>query len=192
MATLANSTIPNGGTLGSVGDPDAMSISSAGIVTFSQGLYPDNFVGLIAGFAMTTVPTGWLLCNGASLSTSSYSKLFAKLSYTWGGSGGSFNIPDLRGEFLRNFDEGRGADPGRSFATYQGYALQGHNHFWQSWAGYQGTGDKNPNNRGYGHNGPFGNSVKSQTLTNQPGYPTASWAPETRPRNKTLNYCIKY
>ena len=192
MATLANSTIPNGGTLGSVSDPDAMSISSAGIVTFNQGLYPDNFVGLIAGFAMTTVPTGWLECNGASLSTSSYSKLFALLGYTWGGSGGNFNIPDLRGEFVRGFDNSRGADPGRSFATYQGYAMEGHAHHMQSYAGYHGVGGHNPRNEGYGQSGPFGNSVKSRTLTNQPGYPGANWASETRPRNVAVMYCIKY
>lgn len=192
MATLQNTTIPTNGFLGSVSDTDAIKINSANQTVLSAGMYPVTFVGMVMPFGCTSPPTGWLECNGASLSTSSYSNLYNQIGYTWGGSGGSFNIPDLRGEFLRNFDEGRGADPGRSFATYQGYALQGHNHFWQSWAGYQGTGDKNPNNRGYGHNGPFGNSVKSQTLTNQPGYPTASWAPETRPRNKTLNYCIKY
>ena len=192
MATLQNTTIPTDGFLGSVSDTDAIKINSANQTVLSAGMYPVTFVGMVMPFGCTSPPTGWLECNGASLSTSSYSNLYNQIGYTWGGSGGNFNIPDLRGEFLRNFDEGRGADPGRAFATYQGYALQGHNHFWQSWAGYQGTGDKNPNNRGYGHNGPFGNSVKSQTLTNQPGYPTASWAPETRPRNKTLNYCIKY
>ena len=192
MATLQNTTIPTDGFLGSVSATDAIKINSANQTVLSAGMYPVTFVGMVMPFGCTSPPTGWLECNGASLSTSSYSNLYNQIGYTWGGSGGNFNIPDLRGEFLRNFDEGRGADPGRSFATYQGYALQGHNHFWQSWAGYQGTGDKNPNNRGYGHNGPFGNSVKSQTLTNQPGYPTASWAPETRPRNKTLNYCIKY
>ena len=192
MATLQNTTIPTNGFLGSVSDTDAIKINSANQTVLSAGMYPVTFVGMVMPFGCTTPPTGWLECNGASLSTSSYSNLYNQIGYTWGGSGGSFNIPDLRGEFVRGFDNSRGADPGRSFATYQGYAMEGHAHHMQSYAGYHGIGGHNPRNEGYGQNGPFGNSVKSRTLTNQPGYPSASWAPETRPRNKTLNYCIKY
>ena len=192
MATLQNSTIPNGGTLGSAQDTDAFTIASDGQITTSQPLHPYNFVGMIAPFAYDGSPTGWLDCNGASVSTSTYAELFAVIGYTWGGSGGSFNVPELRGEFLRGWSNGTGTDPGRSFASAQGHALEGHAHHMQSYAGHYGIGPHNPRNGAYGQNGPYGDSCRGQTLTNQPGYPSASWAPETRPRNVAVKFMIKY
>jgi microcystin-dependent protein len=53
--------------------------------------------GVIAAFAGATAPTGYLLCDGSSVSTTTYSQLFAILGYTYGGSGGSFNVPNLKG-----------------------------------------------------------------------------------------------
>ncbi len=52
--------------------------------------------GAVIPYAGGSAPGGWLLCNGASLSTTTYSTLFAVIGTTYGGSGGSFNIPDLR------------------------------------------------------------------------------------------------
>jgi microcystin-dependent protein len=53
--------------------------------------------GVITQYAGSTAPTGWLLCQGQSLSTTTYASLFAAINYTYGGAGGSFNIPNLRG-----------------------------------------------------------------------------------------------
>jgi microcystin-dependent protein len=58
--------------------------------------------GTIVAFAGTTVPAGWLLCDGASVSTTlpaGYPDLFAAILYTYGGSGGTFSVPDLRQRF---------------------------------------------------------------------------------------------
>jgi microcystin-dependent protein len=44
-----------------------------------------------------SAPTGYLLCNGASVSTTTYADLFAVIGYTFGGSGASFTLPDYRG-----------------------------------------------------------------------------------------------
>ena len=63
--------------------------ASTGVV----GLPP----GLIFPFGGASAPAGYLLCNGASLSTTTYSALFAILGYTYGGSGASFSLPDLQG-----------------------------------------------------------------------------------------------
>ena len=63
-----------------------------------------NFVGLIQAFGgvKATGVIGWLLCNGASLARTDYPSLFAAIGTVWGSAdGNSFNVPDLRGCFLR-------------------------------------------------------------------------------------------
>ena len=80
--------------------------------------------------AIATVPTGYLECNGAAVSRTTYSALFAVIGTAYGAGNGSstFNLPDLRGEFIRGFDNGRGVDSGRSVATSQGGQNASHNH----------------------------------------------------------------
>ena len=80
--------------------------------------------------AVATVPTGYLECNGAAVSRTTYSALFAVIGTAYGAGNGSstFNLPDLRGEFIRGFDNGRGVDSGRSVATSQGGQNASHNH----------------------------------------------------------------
>lgn len=54
-------------------------------------------IGLIQMWPKTTAPnSSWLVCNGQSLSTSTYSALHTVIGYNYGGSGSSFNLPDLR------------------------------------------------------------------------------------------------
>ena len=86
----------------------------------------DNSIGLIAYFATNSAPTGWLKANGAAVSCTTYAKLFAKIGTTFGAGDGSttFNLPDLRGEFIRGFDDGRGVDSGRAFGLWQKATLQ--------------------------------------------------------------------
>jgi len=68
--------------------------------------------GMVQAFALSTAPTGWLLCNGAAISRTTYSDLFSAIGTTYGAGDGSstFNLPDLRGEFLRGWDASRGVD----------------------------------------------------------------------------------
>ena len=56
-----------------------------------------NPVGSLQAYAGASAPTGWLMCDGSSYSTSVYPELFSVLGYTYGGSSGNFNVPDLRG-----------------------------------------------------------------------------------------------
>jgi microcystin-dependent protein len=51
--------------------------------------------GVIVPWGSNSVPSGFLECNGASVSTSTYAALFAVIGYTYGGAGASFNLPDL-------------------------------------------------------------------------------------------------
>jgi len=77
--------------------------------------------GEIAYFARNTAPSGYIKANGAAVSRSTYSALFAAIGTTFGAGDGSttFNLPDLRGEFLRALDDGRGIDSGRTIGTSQ-------------------------------------------------------------------------
>lgn len=89
-------------------------------------------VGSVFNLATTTVPSGFLECNGAAISRSTYAALFASISTTWGSGDGSstFNLPDLRGQFVRgwsNTKTGTG-DDGRSFASTQSDQNKSHNH----------------------------------------------------------------
>lgn len=78
--------------------------------------------GAVQYFAMPKAPTGWIKANGATLSRTLYANLFAAIGTTFGAGDGktTFNIPDLRGEFLRAWDDDRGVDMSRGFGSFQG------------------------------------------------------------------------
>lgn len=82
--------------------------------------------GLVAHFARSSAPTGWLKANGAAISRTAYADLFAAIGTTFGAGDGlnTFNLPDLRGEFIRGFDDGRGIDSGRVLGSWQKGSLQ--------------------------------------------------------------------
>ena len=86
--------------------------------------------GSVFCMAVVSVPSGYLECNGAAVSRSTYSALFAVIGVQYGSGNGSstFNLPDLRGEFVRGVDRGRGVDSGRNIATSQGSQNASHNH----------------------------------------------------------------
>ncbi|MBI1549319.1 tail fiber protein [Escherichia coli] len=85
-----------------------------------------NYLGLGEGSALpvgvpvpwpsATPPTGWLKCNGAAFSSEKYPNL-AKVYPT-------LKLPDLRGEFIRGWDDGRGMDAGRTILSAQGDAIR--------------------------------------------------------------------
>tara|TARA_R100000353_G_scaffold111962_1_gene80264 strand:+ start:3354 stop:4280 length:927 start_codon:yes stop_codon:yes gene_type:complete len=88
--------------------------------------------GSIFSFASTTVPSGYLECNGAAISRSTYATLFATISTTFGSGDGSstFNLPDLRGQFVRGWanNASNTGDDGRSFASSQADQNKTHAH----------------------------------------------------------------
>lgn len=85
--------------------------------------------------ARTSAPAGWLKANGAAISRTAYAGLFAAIGTTYGAGDGfiTFNLPDLRGVFLRGLDEGRGLDPGRTIGSYQSDGIVSHSHSATSW-----------------------------------------------------------
>lgn len=79
--------------------------------------------GSVTAYAGASAPTGWLLCFGQSLSTTTYAALFAVIGYTYGGGGGSFNLPDLRGRAVAGKDDMGGASAGRLTSPINGAIL---------------------------------------------------------------------
>lgn len=132
-------------------------------------------------FARNTPPTGYLKANGAAVSRITYAALFAVIGTVFGTGDGSttFNLPDLRGEFIRGWDDGRGVDAGRAFGGFQAMDLQSHLHFIQNFI----------------PTGSFAQTGNAVTLGQSVGnnYPTTSaGGAETRPRNVALLACIKH
>lgn len=85
-------------------------------------------VGVPVPWPSATPPTGWLKCNGAPFSAGEYPKLakaYPKLK-----------LPDLRGEFIRGWDDGRGVDSARLLLSSQAASILEHVHEMQGWTGY--------------------------------------------------------
>lgn len=133
--------------------------------------------------------SGWLKCNGASVSRTLYARLFQKLGTAWGTlNANSFYLPDFRGEFLRGFDDGRGADRNRGFASLQLATMI------PSFVGNNG------NLPGIGtldvlNSDSTGTYPITRTLAynaNQTSDRTDASGNYVRPRNQTVVYWIKY
>lgn len=83
--------------------------------------------GMIMPHTTSTEPAGWLECDGAAISRTTYSDLFAVISDDYGAGDGSttFNLPDLRGEFIRGFANGSANDADRAGRTNRGDGTTG-------------------------------------------------------------------
>ena len=141
-------------------------------------------VGSILIMAVNWLPAGYLRANGADVSRTVYARLFAAIGTIYGAGDGSttFNLPDLRGEFIRGWDNGRGADPGRVLGSAQA-AVAGS--FTVSTSTLPGIGGGGPIMDSISINGRHWNdNTTAQTVDVTPG--------DSRPRNIALLACIKY
>ncbi len=180
------------------------------------------------GGSAQKIPEGWLLCNGKPVSSADYPALWDSIGTFWGNgtydpvegdfdhdAKTNFNLPDLRGLFLRGNDLDSGKDPeagsrteitsggatGSSVGSYQGFAMQkhkhndkGHTHTYRlkvvvhngnniDGQKYQWKGDS-VTDTGYAN---LGDPVDSGT-----GAGTVLTSTETRPKNASVNYIIKF
>jgi microcystin-dependent protein len=88
--------------------------------------------GMYGYFAMTSLPSGWIVCNGAAISRTIYAALFGAIGTTYGSGDGSttFNLPNFEGYFPRGLNPGgSGPDPSRSLGSVQTDQYQGHVHY---------------------------------------------------------------
>lgn len=158
--------------------------------------------GTVIYSARSTAPTGYIKANGAAISRSTFSVLFAAIGTQFGVGDGSttFNVPDLRGEFIRGWSDGRNVDSGRSLGSNQGSQNLSHNHsasttstgghshqyFRQNLSTNAGSGDRdraddNGSFRNVNGDGAHNHSI---SIGNRGGS-------ESRPRNVSLLACIK-
>ena len=133
-STSNNYTLTLPTTAGS--DTQVLSTDGSGGLSWATAV-PTGAIFCVAMLA--AAPTGYVPCDGASYSTGGiYAALFAAIQHTYGGSGSNFNVPDLRGEFIRGLDNyggtassrgARGVDSGRSSVNdVQGSQMQQHSH----------------------------------------------------------------
>ena len=96
----------------------------------SQDYINHSFIGSVSAFAMLEIPEGWLICDGQEISRSVYARLFEAINTIYGEGDGSttFNLPDIRGLFIRGHDPVGKIDSKREFASYQEDQIQSHSH----------------------------------------------------------------
>ncbi|EFD4404321.1 phage tail protein [Escherichia coli] len=148
-------------------------------------------VGAPVPWPSETPPTGWLKCNGAAFSAEEYPEL-AKAYPT-------NKLPDLRGEFIRGWDDGRGIDAGRVLLSIQAGMLEKHRHIVVANDGYD-TKDEwelatifkktYTQGRGLDATNTGGSLIPSPTLHSR-GSIGNTGGSETRPRNIAFNFIVR-
>ncbi|HCP2081237.1 TPA: tail fiber protein [Escherichia coli] len=126
-------------------------------------------VGVPVPWPSATPPTGWLKCNGAAFSAEEYPEL-AKVYPT-------NKLPDLRGEFIRGWDDGRGIDSGRTLLSAQDGSIEAHGHDYNG-AIYTSSGPSWANTTDAGHRA-------------YSGFTSSYGGSETRPRNIAFNFIVR-
>jgi hypothetical protein len=175
--------------------PDSISASQLTPDLRADAIIP---AGSIMSYMGTAAPTGWLLCDGSAVSRSTYARLFATIGSANGNGDGSttFNLPDLRGVFLRGVDGSAGRDPekatrstpkpggnpGNAVGSFQDEMYKSHvhyadtNYFFTEW---------------HGGAGPYSGWVSAGSSINYVQSTQPSGGSETRPKNIYVNYIIK-
>lgn len=136
--------------------------------------------GAVLHFARLSAPTGWLVADGREVDRTTQAALFDAIGTLFGAGNGvdTFNLPDLRAEFIRGHDQGRGIDSGRALGTAQADAFRSHTHV----VGIPKGNDGDPGSGGASGGNPAGSN---DVVSNPAG------GAETRPRNIALLACIK-
>ena len=150
-------------------------------------------IGTVMAFAgpIAKVPAGWLVCDGSAVSMTTYAALYATIGSSWGNGDAltTFNVPDMRGMFLRGVNSGSSKDPdvsirtainkggntGDNVGSIQPDQLKTHSH---KFGGMIGTSN------GGGYPVSYGDGTSWTTATDG--------GLETRPVNVYVYYIIKY
>lgn len=165
--------------------------------------------GVVVYVAQNTAPAGYLKANGAAVSRTTYAALFTAIGTTFGVGDGAttFNLPDLRGEFIRGWDDGRGADSGRVSGSAQAAANAPHTHGAGTYAAASngahthstsnvlanpGDGNSQVPGGSTSHGWASVTSSSSGAHTHTLSGDSASSGTEARPRNIALLACIKF
>ena len=191
------------------GSPSNRAVTPANFNAFvaNPSFSPGSPIGSVVTWVGSSSPNGFLSCNGSAVSRTTYVNLFNVIGTTFGAGNGSttFNVPDLRGYFIRGWDNGKGTDTGRTFGSRQGDGLLAHVH-----TGVSGSADHtvaDPDETQSTGSGGVDRIEGANTNNEDPtldptnpefgsGYETTGMSPlgisETRPRNVSMNYIIKF
>lgn len=149
---------------------------------------PDNLpVGIPLPWPLATPPTGWIICNGQAFDKAHCPQL--ALAYPSG------VLPDLRGLFIRGWDNGRNLDGGRTLLSFQGDAIRNITGYYTQnlagnsyWNGYGGAFYQEGNAFGHHANNSGGNGATTKKFDASRVVPTAN---ENRPVNMAFNYIVR-
>ncbi|MGT6332162.1 phage tail protein [Escherichia coli] len=167
------------------GDVDGLVAKLATAITTNLGLGEGSAlpVGVPVPWPLSTPPTGWLKCNGSSFSLTSYPALAAVFP--------SGVLPDLRGEFIRGWDDGRGVDAGRGVLTSQSATVGS---FYIQGTVYRGNLVYNPEGTVITDAIIAGPSSEQIVVNNDSGDSSGTvqiQPADTRPRNIAFNYIVR-
>jgi microcystin-dependent protein len=185
------------------GGSNFVTMGTTQLISVPYALNAGNGVppGTIIAFGGANVPAGWLFCDGSTESVTAYPALYSAIGTAWGNANNNsqqFNVPDLRGEFLRGVNGTTannvgviaandpdassritltGGNVGNNVGSLQSDTLKSHHHTLTFYNGPAGvTNIDNPNSNGDAAN-----------------YNTSDFGGlETRPKNAYVNYIIKY
>lgn len=166
-------------TIGCAKCQDSQQETPATQPTTTDGL--KDLVGIPQAWPLADAPEGWLKCNGQAFDKTKYPQL-AKL-YPAG------SLPDLRGEFIRGWDDGRGVDTNRQILSAQSGMLESHNHMMpvsdpSKWNGAV---------YGYANDQPSANieDFSQSGVSTSRELTSVTGGNETRPRNIAFSYIVK-
>lgn len=163
-------------------------------VNCGSGARSRYHVGDVFYTAASIPPEGSLKADGTAISRQTYKELFDVIGVSYGEGDGeaTFNLPDLRGEFIRCFDDGKGVDNDRILGSNQGFCMESHNHKLPTNTGLSGSQWAIPDEL---WKMCIANEIPS---TNPPtpaltyrGSTEGTFGNETRPRNVALLACIQ-
>jgi microcystin-dependent protein len=154
--------------------------------------------GVVMYSAAQNPPNGWLVCDGSAVSKTVYAALFNAIGTTFGSDATTFNLPGLKGQFVRGWS-GPGpsvVDPSRVFGSLQQDTFEshthtdsGHNHLVYPQTGSNGN---NSDGNNYGTINIFANQGGARYSDNASANITETGGVETRPTNVALLPIIKY
>ena len=210
LAKMAGGTDGNLITYDASGDPAYVATGSSGQALTSNGAgAAPTFqtvvnvpVGTVIWYGGSTAPTGYLKCNGDAIAngsgttqgvTANFAALYAITGAT---------LPDIRGEFIRGFDDGKGTDSGRAIRSTQAEAYKSHAHdaahdvndpgHTHTHSGSSDSADSGSHTAASTIGGTLNNISTSTTGITVDIAVEAEGGTETRPRNVALLACIKY
>lgn len=156
--------------------------------------------GAVLPFAMAVTPSGWLAANGAAVSRTTYAALFAAIGTLYGVGDGNttFNLPDLRGYFVRGSGTNSDGTASAGFGTRQADDFKSHTHGISQTAHAHSYSDSYTNQDPGGGGGSgssadgAGDRQRATDGANANITINAAGGTETRPKNIALLYCIKF